>query len=82
MTNGEKDYVVNIVGVLIIVFIIQAVLFSFLYNAGILLVFGLLSYIMFFIYRDRRMRREELNKILYNREPQMIYNRILPEEIP
>jgi len=82
MADGEKDYIANIVGILIIVFVIQAVLFSFFYSAGILIVFGLLFYIMFFIYRDRRMRKEEIKKILYNREPQMIYNRRLPAEIP
>jgi len=82
MSYERGDYIANIVGVFIIIFVIQAVLFSFLYNVGILFVFGLLFYIMFFIYRDRRMRREELNKILYYKKPHMIYNRKLPTEIP
>ena len=72
----------SIIGIFVIVFVIMAILFSMFYTIGIFIVLGFIFYFMFFIYTDKKMKKEELNEILAYRESRMIYNRKLSEEMP
>lgn len=82
MVYDGRNYLANFVGIFVIIFVVMAVLFCSLYSAGIVLVFGLIFYFMFFMYRDKKMKKEELNSILSPKKSRMVYNRVLPEEIP
>jgi len=82
MAFEEKDYFLEIIGILGIVLIIQAILFSFFHKIGIFFTLGLLIYFMFFIYRDKKIKKEELDKILYYKKSWVDYKRKLSKNIP
>ena len=82
MTYDGRNYLASIIGIFVIVFVIMAILFSMFYTIGIFIVLGFIFYFMFFIYTDKKMKKEELNEILAYRESRMIYNRKLSEEMP
>jgi hypothetical protein len=83
MANGEKSYLAIVLGILIVILAIQAV-FSFLsYTIGVFLFLGLLFYFMLFIYRNKKMKKEELDRILYYERSWIGRNRTtLSKEIP
>jgi Ca2+/Na+ antiporter len=62
MSDGNE-----IRGIFILIFIIQGVLFSIYYTIGVLLVLGLFFYFIFFMYKSKKMKKEELNNILSHR---------------
>jgi len=78
----EKDYALNILGIFVIILIIQSFLFSYFYNIGIFFIFGLFLYFILFIYKDRKMKKDELNKRLYYEKSWNGYTRKLSKEIP
>lgn len=80
--SAEKDYALNILSIFIIVLIIQSFLFSYFHNIGIFFVLGLFIYFMFFIYKDRRIEKEELNKRIYYEKSWKEYNKKLSKNIP
>jgi Flp pilus assembly protein TadB len=82
MVYDGRNYLASWRGIFMIVFVIMAIWFCFSYNIGIFLVFGLLFYFMFFMSRDKKMKKAELNSILFPGQSRMIYNRTLPVEIP
>jgi Ca2+/Na+ antiporter len=77
----ETNYFMNILGVFVIVLVVQAILFSYFEKIGMFFVSGIFIYFMFFIYRDRKMKKEELNKRLYHKKSWIGYDRKLPKEI-
>jgi hypothetical protein len=82
MTYDGRNYLANFRGIFMILFVIMAILFSIFYSIGIFIVLGLIVYFMFFMVKDKKMKKEELNGILMHRESRMIYSQRLSEEIP
>jgi predicted membrane protein len=82
MTYDGRNYLASFIGIFTILFVVMAILFSMFYIIGIFIVLGFIFYFMFFMYRDKKMKKVELNNILAHRESRMIYNRKLSEEIP
>jgi len=65
MVYDGKDYLLEIVAIFGFLSLILIVLFCVFYGvAGVFLVLALFGYVMFFIYRDRKMKKEELNHLL------------------
>jgi predicted membrane protein len=79
---SEKDYFRDILGIFVIVLVIQAILFSFFNKIGIFFILGLLIYFMFFVYKDRKMEKEELNKLLFYEKSWIGYTKNISKEIP
>jgi Ca2+/Na+ antiporter len=82
MTYDGRNYFAEVVGIFVLIFVILAVLFCFYYKIGIFLVLGLLFYFMFFMYKDKKMKKEDLNSMLSPKKSRVVYNRTLPSEIP
>jgi hypothetical protein len=78
----ERNYFREVVGIFAIILVIQSILFSYFHKPGLILVFGLIIYFFFFIYKDREIRKDELNNILHHEKSWKGYDRKLPEFIP
>jgi len=79
---SEKDYLGNIVGIFVMVLAIQAILFSFFYKIGILIVFGLLFYFLIFMRRDKKIEKQELDEMLYYEKSWIECKQVLSKDIP
>jgi predicted membrane protein len=79
---SERNYFREVIVIFIIILVIQAVLFSFFHKIGIFFVLGLFIYFLFFIYRDRKMKKEELEDLLHHEKSWKGYDRIISKEIP
>jgi hypothetical protein len=82
MTYDGRNYFTEIIGIFTILFIISAFLFCIHNKLGILFVFGLFFYLMFFTYRDKKMKKEDLNNLLAPKKYIKRYKQTLSEEIP
>jgi predicted membrane protein len=82
MAYDGQNYLASFIGIFMILFVVMAILFSMFYILGIFIVLGFIFYFMFFMFKDKKMKKEELNSILAYRESRMIYSRKLSEEIP
>jgi hypothetical protein len=82
MTYDGRNYIANFIGIFMMLFVIMAILFAMFYIIGIFIVLGFIVYFMFFMFKDKKIKKEELNSILSHRESRMIYNQRLSEEMP
>jgi hypothetical protein len=78
----EKDYVQELTGIFMIILVIQAILFSFFHKLGIILVLGLFVYFMIFMSKDKKMKKEELDRLLHHEKSWIDYKIKLSKQIP
>jgi predicted membrane protein len=78
----EKDYFKDIISIFVIVLVIQSILFSFFRKIGIFFIVGLIFYFLFFMNRDKKMKKEELDQLLTHEKSWRGYDRKLSKEIP
>ena len=69
MVYDGRDYLAEIVAIFGFISLTLIIFFCFFYSTlGIFLVLGLFGYVMFFIFRDRKMKRDELNNLLHTKK--------------